>query len=239
MFRTLVFSAVGAGLAACVAVTVLQAVTTEPLILHAETFENAGAPAHEHAAAPAVPGATTAAAEAVHDHGEEWSPADGVERTAYTVVANFLVGMAISLMLLGAMALKGEDIDPRTGLLWGLAGFAALALLPSLGLPPELPGTPAADIVTRQGWWLATAAASAVGIFLLFYGGGWPWRLAGLALLVAPHAIGAPPPPSLEADYPAVLAGEFVIASLVVSAVLWSVAGLSAGWLHQRLSRTA
>ena len=34
------------------------------------------------------------------------------------------------------------------------------------------------------------------------------------------------------------VAGEFVIASLVVSAVLWILSGLASGWLHQRLSRS-
>ena len=39
MFRNIVVSAFGAALAVCLAVTALQLVTTEPLILHAEEFE--------------------------------------------------------------------------------------------------------------------------------------------------------------------------------------------------------
>jgi predicted cobalt transporter CbtA len=39
MFRTIVFSAFGAALAVGLALSVLQAFTTEPLILHAEEFE--------------------------------------------------------------------------------------------------------------------------------------------------------------------------------------------------------
>jgi cobalt transporter subunit CbtA len=113
----------------------------------------------------------------------------------------------------------------------------AASLLPSLGLPPELPGSVAAEIDSRQAWWLATAAASAVGIGLMVFGRAWPWRIAGLILLVVPHAIGAPEPPTHEAAYPAGLASEFVIASLVLSFVLWSLSGLVAGWLHQRLAR--
>ena len=64
-------------------------------------------------------------------------------------------------------------------------------------------------------------------------------KAVGLLLLVLPHAIGAPVPPGHEVDYPGALAGEFVIASLVVSAVLWTLAGTSAGWIHERLSRKA
>ena len=168
---------------------------------------------------------------------EEWGPADGIERTAYTVLANLVVGFAVSLMLLGGMAIKGDPIDARRGLFWGVAGFAAVSLLPALGLPPELPGTPAADIYDRQLWWLGAAAASAAGIGLLAFGRNWGLLLAGVVLLVAPHVIGAPAPPSHDVSYPGALAGEFVVASMVVSAVLWSVSGLAAGWLHQRLSR--
>ncbi len=229
MFKTIVFSAFGAGLAVCLAVSALQFVTTEPLILHAEEFE--GAPAPDAAAAPG-PEAT------VHEHEEEeWGPADGIERTAYTVLANLVVGFAVSLMLLGGMAIKGDPIDARRGLLWGLAGFAAVSLLPGLGLPPELPGTPAADIYDRQLWWLGAAAASAIGIGLLAFSRNWGLLAAGVALLIAPHVIGAPAPPSHDVSYPGALAGEFVVASLVVSAVLWSLSGLAAGWLHQRLSQ--
>ena len=64
-------------------------------------------------------------------------------------------------------------------------------------------------------------------------------KAAGLVLIVLPHVIGAPAPPSHDVAYPGALAGEFVIASLVVSAVLWSFSGAAAGWLYQRLTRTA
>lgn len=40
------------------------------------------------------------------------------------------------------------------GLLWGLAGCATFVLAPTLGLPPELPGTAAADLTLRQTWWI-------------------------------------------------------------------------------------
>jgi cobalt transporter subunit CbtA len=177
---------------------------------------------------------TAAAGEA-----EEWSPADGIERTLYTALANLVIGFAISLMLLGVMVLKGDPIDARRGLLWGVAGFAAVSLLPALGLPPELPGTPAADIADRQLWWLLTAAASAGGIGLMVFGRNWGVIATGLALVIAPHLIGAPVPPSHDVSYPGALAGEFVVASLVVSAVLWSLAGLVSGALYRRFSASA
>jgi cobalt transporter subunit CbtA len=236
MFRNIVLSAAGAGLVACLAVGTLQIVTTGPLILQAEVFEQAGeAAVHDHTHAPA---GEAAVAEAGHHDEGAWQPADGLERTLYTFLADLLVGVAVSLMLLGAMVLKGDPIDARRGLVWGAAGFVAASLLPSLGLPPELPGTPAADLLSRQTWWLATALASAAGIAALVGARHWGWRVAGLALIVVPHVIGAPEAASREAAYPAEMAGEFVMASIVVSGVLWTLAGVSSGWIYQRLSRS-
>lgn len=233
MLKIIVFSAFGAGLLVCLAVSALQFVTTGPMILHAEAFE--GSAVHDQGAA-----SNGVAVAHVHSHdAETWAPDGRIERGAYTVLANLVIAFAVSLMLLGAMTLKGDPIDARRGLLWGIAGFAALSLLPSLGLPPELPGTPGAEIVARQGWWLATAAASIAGIALIAFGRHWGAKAAGVLLLVAPHAAGAPAPPSHDVGYPGALAGEFVVASLAVSALLWSLSGLTAGWLHQRLSRNA
>jgi len=250
MFRNLLFSAIGAGVAVAVCVSLVQAVTTEPLILGAEVFEKAEAhpvvplaAGHAETAEPAAAASSSGRAELtpapvarVHEE-DGWEPADGIERTLYTMLANLLVGVATTLMLLGVMVVKGEPIDARRGALWGIFGFIAASLLPSLGLPPELPGSAAADIAMRQLWWLSTAAAAATGLGLLAFGRSWLPRVAAIALILAPHLIGAPEPPSLEAAYPAGMAGEFVVASLVLSLLLWSLSGLVGGWLHARLAR--
>ena len=235
MFKTILLSALGAGVAVCVALTALQFFTTEPLILHAEQFEGGG---HDHGDGAAV-----------HDHGEdgaaaaeepeEWGPADGFERSAFTALANLVIGVGASLVLVAVMVLSGRRIDLRSGLLWGVGAFIALSLLPALGLPPELPGTPAADILDRQIWWVGTAIASAIGLGLIAFGPNWMTSVAGLVVIVIPHVIGAPVPPSHDVTYPGALAGEFVVASMVVSAVLWGLAGAAVGWLYERLSRTA
>lgn len=236
MFRAILLSACGAGLAVGLLMAAVQYFTTEPLILAGEVFEKSAAaetpptsPAHDHE------GASPAAAEHHHDEGA-WEPADGAERWAYTALANVLMGVAASAVLLGAMTIRGGTIDGRTGLLWGVAAFFAASLLPSLGLSPELPGTAAAEITSRQIWWLGTVASSAAGLALLVLAHGWWAKLAGLVLVVLPHVVGAPEPPTLQAAYPAALGAEFVVASLVVSALLWTFSGLSAGWLHARLS---
>lgn len=250
-FRDIVISAAAAGLVIGLATTVLQAVTTTPLILKAETYEQQGAASHPGAghagnvpASPTAeppPGATAArqaatASSSHHHEGSGWKPDSGLERTAYTALANILAAIAISSVLLGLMVMRGETIDPRLGLVWGAAGFVAGSLLPSIGLPPELPGTPAADLMARQVWWLSAIAASGAGLALIALARRWPWKICGVMLLAMPHAIGAPRPPSLEAAYPAVLAGEYVVLSLAVSAFVWSMSGLAAAGIYSRFA---
>ncbi|SHH03094.1 cobalt transporter subunit CbtA [Kaistia soli DSM 19436] len=248
MLKSIVLSAFGAGLLVGVILTGVQFLTTEPLILHGETYEQAAeapAPAPETAPVPAMStmaghdhGAAAAGEAHHHDEGA-WQPADGFERSAYTLLANLLMGVAVSAILLGVMTLKGDPIDARRGVLWGLGGFFAASLLPALGLAPELPGTAAAEIGSRQLWWLGTAGASAIALALVVFARFYLLKLLGVMIAIVPHVIGAPPPPTLEAAYPAALGAEFVVASLVASALLWSLAGLSSAWLYQRLSRPA
>src|SRR6185436_10659465 len=98
VFRNVVFVAALAGLMAGLVLTVLQIFGTDPLILQAEVYEQAGeAPAHDHAVVPEQPAAgnmssmamAPAATAAEHEHdAEAWQPADGFERYAFTVLAN-------------------------------------------------------------------------------------------------------------------------------------------------------
>ncbi len=249
MLKSIVLSAFGAGLLVGVVLTGVQMVTTEPLILRGETYEQAAevpapaasvAVAGASAAEPAHPHDDAAAASEAHHHeAGAWQPADGFERSAYTLLANLLMGVAVSAILLGVMMVKGDPIDARRGVLWGLGGFFAASLMPALGLAPELPGTAAAEITSRQLWWLGTAAASAVGLALVVFARFYLVKAIGVMLAIVPHVIGAPRPPTLEAAYPAALGAEFVVASLVASALLWSLAGLSSAWLYERLQRAA
>src|SRR3954468_22474033 len=141
MFRNLLFSAIGAGVAVAVCVSLVQAVTTEPLILGAEVFEKAEAhpvvplaAGHAETTEPAAAASSSGRAEltpapVAHVHKEDaWQPADGIERTLYTMLANLLVGVATALVRLGVRAMKGEPIDARRGALWGIFGFIAASL---------------------------------------------------------------------------------------------------------------
>ena len=118
--------------------------------------------------------------------------------------------------------------------MWGLAGFAVFTLAPGLGLPPELPAMPAADLLDRQTWWLATVIATATGLALIAFKGGLTWSLAGLALIAAPHLFGAPQPPTGDSLIPAGLHRQFMIAATLTSLIFWTVLGAVAGAARRR-----
>ncbi len=143
LFRNIVFTAMIAGLLSGLLLTVMQSFSTVPLILKAEVFENAAPEAgHSH---EAVPAAGPAAPAAEHHHGEEaWAPADGFERFIYTAAANMLSAIGFALVLIAASEAFGGFKGWRGGLMFGIAGFLTVILAPGLGLPPELPGMPAA-----------------------------------------------------------------------------------------------
>src|SRR5690348_4453375 len=196
VFRSIVFSAVVAGLIVGAAVTVAQFFGTVPLILKGETYERAAdqgpaAAAHDHAG---------------HEHGvAAWEPKEGLQRNSFTAAANILTAIGFALLLAGIYALRGRPVTWREGLLWGLAGFAVFTVAPGLGLPPELPGVPAAALEARQIWWIATAAPTPAGLGLVAFRRS-PWAVAlGFGLVVLPHAIGAPQPAEIHTDVPAAL----------------------------------
>jgi cobalt transporter subunit CbtA len=118
--------------------------------------------------------------------------------------------------------------------LWGLAGFAVFTLAPGLGLPPELPAMPAADLGARQVWWVATVLATGIGLWLIAFRGTVALSLVGLALIVVPHIIGAPQPESHESPIPEGLHHQFVVAVTVTNLIFWVALGGIVGLVRQR-----
>lgn len=235
--RTMLFLSALAGLAAGVAMTLLQFFATVPLILEAERYETtapleAAGPDHAHPAGPA------GEAPAAHDHGgaEEWEPADGFQRMSLTAIANLATAVGFGLLLVAASECVGGIQGWRQGMLWGLAGFAAFTLAPGLGLPPELPAMPAADLALRQAWWIGCVAATAAGLALIAWGGGPALGFLGAALLVAPHLIGAPQPASHESPIPADLHHRFVVAVTVTNLIFWILLGYAVALLRPRFA---
>ena len=167
---------------------------------------------------------------------EEWAPADGIERTLYTSLATTVIGVGFGLVLLAAMTLPASRIDARSGLAFGVAGFVAVALAPSLGLAARNSGQ-------RRGG---------------------AWRSAGLVVLrgrrdrgrdrrpapdaqhlaadrrrradrAAAHDRRAADPHEFVSTAPAELAGHFVATSLAVTAIFWAVLGYASGGVLRAL----
>ena len=228
-FRNIMVVAALAGAIAGLGMTVAQQLSTIPLILKAEVYEEqSAAPVHEHADAAAQAGA--------HEHGAGgWAPADGFERTAFSVLANIVTGIGFALLLVAVSELFGGIRDWRQGVFWGLAGFATFTLAPGLGLPPELPAMPAAELGARQLWWVATALCTATALGLLVYQRSLVAVLAAIALLVAPHLIGAPQPASFETQIPEGLHHSFVVAVVLTTLLFWVLLGGLAGLFRGRL----
>jgi cobalt transporter subunit CbtA len=219
-----------AGLAAGLATAVLQHFTTVPLIMAAEVFERASSPdgdgaAHDHGASDHGAGAAT------------WSPADGLERTLSTGTATVISAVGFALVLIAVMLLASEEITPTSALAYAAAGFAATGLATGIGLPPELPGSAAGDLLARQAWWFGAAVATAAGLFLLLKRRGALAKAAGALLLVAPHAIGAPAGGVAATGAPAELAAHFASTSIGVHAAFWALVGTAVGVFWRRLSQ--
>lgn len=239
MFRRIFFTAILAGFLGGLAISVIHEFTTTPIILHAEEFESKNTPTalkHSHLKRQENPLLILAHSNAgpADDHAE-WAPSAGLERTLFTTLANILTGTGFALILVACIALSGRPVTGRTGVLWGIAGFAAINLAPALGVPPEVPGAMTADLGARQAWWLLCVAATATGLWMLIFRTGTYWIMAGIVMIALPHVIGAPQPASIGGAVPPELAGHFAAASLATAAIFWCMLGWLSGTFWQRL----
>jgi cobalt transporter subunit CbtA len=228
VFRSIVFSAALAGLIVGAVISVAQFFGTVPLIQQSEVYER-------KAAAEAPP--------AAHDHDKahsrdsEWEPEDGLQRNSFTVAANILTAIGFALLLTGIFAIRGRPVTWREGLRWGLAGFVVFTAAPGLGLPPELPGMAVAELTARQTWWIATAVATAGGLFLLaFRPAAWA-AVLGLGLIALPHLIGAPLAPESHSEVPAALSHRFIVLVTLTSLLFWTLLGVATSIAFGRIAR--
>lgn len=216
-FKRIVVAAALAGLLAGMLLTAVQQIQVVPLLLEAERYEEAATASHER------------------EH-RAWQPANGWERMSSAGVANVVLAVGIGLLLGSAMCLRGRTTNWRAGLLWGTAGYLVFFVAPSLGLPPELPGTEAARLADRQLWWLVTVVLSGTGLSILAFSRMWVAKLLGALLLGVPHLIGAPQPQIHGAAVPAELANAFVWATSVANAVFWLFLGALLGFFYKRMA---
>jgi cobalt transporter subunit CbtA len=209
-----------AGLLAGLVVATLQHFVTTPLILAGEVYETAEP--HDGMAGM-----------------DDWKPADGIQRTAFTSVATIATSVGFALILLAGMLVSGDEITVKKAFGWSLAAFVATGLAPSLGLAPELPGSAAGPLLARQVWWAGTAISTGVAIWLFVRSTNWIAKVVAVILLAGPHLIGAPQPVAFESKAPAELAAHFAAASLTIQAALWILSGLAAGALWMRFNKRA
>ena len=190
-----------------------EGLSTAPNV-HAHVAGEAAQP-HEHPASGLVADAST--------------PSSRGRRVFLTGVANVTLAIGFGLLLCAAMHLRGNVTGWRSGVLWGLAGYIVFFVAPSLGLPPELPGTAAAPLAQRQHWWLEAVVASGIGLSLLCFAPRWYGKLAGLVSLLAPHLLGAPHLQNAASAAPAQIADAFVGATALANAVMWISLGTLVG----------
>jgi cobalt transporter subunit CbtA len=248
MKNTLAAPALVAGLLAAILLTLIQTLWVSPLIWQAESFEHAAphehaAPdhhsvPHEHAAAVAEDHVVAQehhhadAAEAHHHDDSEWSPDDGWQRIAFTGASNLVMSVGYALAMVALFHWR-KPKSVVAGIGWGIAGFVVFFGAPSLGLPPELPGTAAAELTSRQTWWIATALCTAVAMGLIGFRKDWLSRAIAPVLLLAPHIYGAPQSARHESLAPEALHHQFVIATSIANGVFWLALGLCCAWFYR------
>lgn len=226
MFTRIIAAAGLAGLLSGALSTGLQQLQVAPLILDAERYEEAA----EHTS-----GASRENASPDPDVGAT-VPVMGLRRTLYRALSNIAVAIGFALLLASAMSLRTRA-GWRAGIAWAAAGYATFFVAPALGLPPRLPGAAVAPLVARQLWWAMTVAGTAAGLWLMLLQDNRVLRLLGAALLIVPHAIGAPQPLTAEHTVPADLAQRFTVATFLANAVFWLALGASTGYFldtHRR-----
>lgn len=193
-FRNIVFSAVVVGIIVGTLYGLFQQFHINPILYAAEAYEvgSAEVPAHTH-------NHSNDNAEAAHSHGTGWSPEDGFERVTSTLVANILMAITFSILMISVMSLHNlksnkPHLNWKTGVLWGVGLMLSLFVAPSLlGLHPEIPGTVSESLGQRQVWWVFSTVATAFGLLLLYYGS-IAVKIAGGVLLALPQILGAAMP---------------------------------------------
>ena len=238
LFRNIIITAFFTALISGVLLGAMQSFSTSKIIYAAEKYE----------VEEAVDGTHAHDTQASHGHeGAEWSPEDGTERVGFTVFADILIAFGHSLLLTSFMALiflkfGRPEISWRSGLIIGAGGYLSFYLATIIGLPPEVPGTIAADLHARQIWWTLTIVMTIIGLSVLYLAPS-ASKLLGLLLIAIPHIVGAPHSEThgfLNQDPSAITAlleleHQFLIATAGVNLVYWLAVGLFSGLFANKL----
>lgn len=211
MITRTVLTGLLAGLAAGLVLTLIYLAKIQPLILLAEGY----------------------------DKGLDHALSAPFMRFVDTFIFNLLNGVGFGLLLAAIFTIRDRPAGVGKGVLWGLAGFAAFALAPAAGLPPELPGSVSAPLQDRQIWWILTALTTAGGLALIALQARPALKAVGAVAILIPHFVGAPHGDAYGGSLPAELAAAFVGISLGTAALFWVVLGGVAGYCHDWLGKRA
>ena len=240
IFSRIIYSSIVIGLVLGMLLTSLQIAGLKQIMVEAERYETL---------ATEMPAGHGNSGHSDHSHADDlWAPTQGLQRNAYSFLANVLASTGFAAIMLALMnqfqlPRKG-NIGWGQGSLWGLAGFATLFLAPAIGLPPEIPGTLSAPLEHRQLWWALAVLSVAIGLGIFAFAAV-RIKTLGLLLLVIPYIVGAPQvdTPMFQHADPSVtqalinLHQQFVIISAFVNLIFWLSLGLCCRFVFNRWFR--
>ena len=216
MFKNIFVSAVVCGAIAGVLATVMQMLLVTPLLMEAELFET-GQSMHF---------ITDGSPESPIKHVDIW---EDPYRHLMTLCFNLVTFTGFGFILVAAMAFfqkRDFTLSKAEGIVAGVSGFIVFQLAPSVGLPPELPGTIGVTVGLKQTWWIITILSTTVGILLLFLDKHKVVSGVGIIFITIPHLIGHPKLETYFGVAPPELAAEFASRALAVSLIAWIILGV-------------
>ena len=224
MLSKLLVSALFAGASAGLIAGILQFLFVQPVLLHAELYEN---------------GTLTHFGTSIASSRPEL-PDFAPLRDLLSIVFTMFIYTGYAMILVALMLFaeeRGADVSVRAGISWWIAGFVAAHLAPAFSLAPEVPGAAAADIGARQIWWFATVAAAGISMWFIAFGRNWIMWGISVILLAAPHIIGAPQPDTFAGPVPPEIAALFAARALGVGFASWTILGCLAAYFLDKEQR--
>lgn len=221
MFTKIITTALFAGFIAGVVSAIIQLIFIQPIFLHAELYET----------------------EALIHFGENSSKGTHQElpfdfqRNGLSILFSALIYTGYALILVSLIAYASSlnfKIDNLRSILFGVCGFFTVQLAPAFGLPPELPGVAAAEVIPRQLWWCFCVVATGVGIWMISFGDRMLYVLVGIIIILIPHLIGAPEPEFFVGPTPPELASHFASRTLALGAATWIFLGYLSGYFWRK-----
>jgi len=163
----------------------------------------------------------------------DWLSTDSTKRIFITAAQRVIAGIGFGLLLTACYSFC-RVITLRSGIWWGLAGFAAFHFSPALGLPPELPVDVVEGLGMQQVWWLLTVAATATGLWIIVFQTIYYQKLLGVVIIILPHLFGAPQAEVYCGLIPKDLRSAFIHTSLITNAIFWIVLGPLSAYFFNR-----